>query len=283
MEIDSFIQRADYLEKEIVILERKIKRYPKGRLACVHNGKYKKWYVRYDGEGHYITKKKNKYLHTMAEKLYMEALLADEKIEYKLLVELLHANGIIKPENEVANLKNCDSRRDNNRRNNKYNKTPSYIGQVQKLLAEDPDYLELFPKFNNPLDDVAPNIRPVHKENLKVPTRAGYMVRSKSEAIIVSLLMDAEIEFYYERPISLAGNWFVPDFTCINRTNKRVYYYEHFGMVDNDEYNKNMYKKLKTYNDNGIYQDINLICTYETSETPLDMRDVQNQIKRFLL
>lgn len=180
MEIDSFIQRADYLEKEIVILERKIKRYPKGRLACVHNGKYKKWYVRYDGEGHYITKKRNKYLHTMAEKLYMEALLADEKIEHKLL-------------------------------------------------------------------------------------------------------MDAEIEFYYERPISLAGNWFVPDFTCINRTNKKIYYYEHFGMVDNDEYNKNMYKKLKTYNDNGIYQDINLICTYETSETPLDMRDVQNQIKRFLL
>lgn len=219
----------------------------------------------------------------MAEKLYMEALLADEKIEYKLLVELLHANGIIKPENEVANLKNCDSRRDNNRRNNKYNKTPSYIGQVQKLLAEDSDYLELFPKFNNPLDDVAPNIRPVHKENLKVPTRAGYMVRSKSEAIIVSLLMDAEIEFYYERPISLAGNWFVPDFTCINRTNKKIYYYEHFGMVDNDEYNKNMYKKLKTYNDNGIYQDINLICTYETSETPLDMIYVQNQIKRFLL
>ena len=43
------------------------------------------------------------------------------------------------------------------------------------------------------------------------------------------------------------------------------------------------YKTLKTYNDNGIYQDINLICTYETSETPLDMRDVQNQIKRFLL
>lgn len=112
------------------------------------------------------------------------------------------------------------------------------------------DYLELFPEFNNQLDDVAPNIRPVHKENLKVPTRAGYMVRSKSEAIIVSLLMDAEIEFYYERPISLAGNWFVPDFTCINRSNKKVYYYEHFGMVDNDEYNKNMYKKLKTYNDN---------------------------------
>lgn len=177
MEIDSFIQRADYLEKEIVILERKIKRYPKGRLACVHNGKYKKWYVRYDGEGHYITKKRNKYLHTMAEKLYMEALLADEKIEHKLLMELLRANGIINPENEAANLKNCDSRRDNNRRNNKYNKTLSYIGQVQKLLAEDSDYLELFPKFNNPLDDVAPNIRPVHKENLKVPTRAGYMVR----------------------------------------------------------------------------------------------------------
>ncbi len=267
MEIDSFIQRADYLEKEIVILEKKIKRYPKGRLACVHNGKYKKWYVRYDGEGHYITKKKNKYLHTMAEKLYMEALLADEKIEYKLLVELLHANGIINPENEAANLKNRDS----------------YISQVQKLLAEDSDYLELFPEFNNPLTEVVPNVRPIHKENLRVPTRAGYMVRSKSEAIIVSLLMDAEIEFYYERPVSLAGNWFVPDFTCFNKKNKKIYYYEHFGMVDNADYNKSMYKKLKTYNDNGIYQDINLICTYETSETPLDMRDVQNQIKRFLL
>lgn len=193
MEIDSFIQRADYLEKEIVILERKIKRYPKGRLACVHNGKYKKWYVRYDGEGHYITKKRNKYLHTMAEKLYMEALLADEKIEYKLLVELLHANGIINPENEAANLKNCDSRRDNNRRNNKYNKTPSYIGQVQKLLAEDSDYLELFPKFNNPLGDVAPNIRPVHKENLKVPTRAGYDIRAESDKtifVVVWLFLD---------------------------------------------------------------------------------------------
>ena len=75
MEIDSFIQRADYLEKEIVILERKIKRYPKGRLACVHNGKYKKWYVRYDGEGHYITKKKNKYLHRMIVLLIAETIL----------------------------------------------------------------------------------------------------------------------------------------------------------------------------------------------------------------
>ena len=260
MEIEYFVQRVEYLEKEIASLERKAKKYPKGRLTCVHNGKYKKWYVRYDGEGHYIAKKRKVYLHKMAEKLYIEALAEDEKIELKLLTELLHANGITRSKN----MHNC-------------------MTHVQKLLAENSDYLELLPEFANPLDDVVPNIRPVHKDNLKVPTRAGYMVRSKSEAIIVSLLMDAEIEFYYERPVSLAGNWFVPDFTCFNKKNKKIYYYEHFGMVDNADYNKSMYKKLKTYNDNGIYQDINLICTYETSDTPLDMRMVQNQIERFLL
>ena len=101
MEINYFVQRAGFLEKEIDVLERKIKKYPKGKLSCVHNGKYKKWYVRCNGEGLYITKKRKKYLHKMAEKTYMTALLEDDKLELNLLKGILYSNGIIQSTKDV--------------------------------------------------------------------------------------------------------------------------------------------------------------------------------------
>lgn len=47
---------------------------------------------------------------------------------------------------------------------------------------------------------------------------------------------------------------------------------EHFEMMDNPGYDENVIRKIRAYEKNGILQGERLILTYETSQTPIDMR-----------
>jgi hypothetical protein len=123
---------------------------------------------------------------------------------------------------------------------------------------------------------------PYHPEGLNVRAQNGTMVRSKSEAIILGQLEIFDIPCRYESRLAIAGNNFFPDFTILSPKGNKIMYWEHFGMVDNADYEDSMEKKLRTYKEYGIVQWRNLIVTFETKELPLDALTVNNLIKAFL-
>ena len=73
------------------------------------------------------------------------------------------------------------------------------------------------------------------------------------------------------------------DFTIRHPITGEMVYWEHFGLMDEEEYRNSVYKKLKLYCDNGIIPSINLITTYETKQHPLDANHVEAIIKEYFL
>lgn len=78
-------------------------------------------------------------------------------------------------------------------------------------------------------------------------TLSGEMVRSKSEVIIANILTERSISFVYEPMVfSPDGTeMYRPDFAIIR--GETTYYWEHLGMLDNEEYVNNWRVKKQWY------------------------------------
>ena len=99
--------------------------------------------------------------------------------------------------------------------------------------------------------------------------------------------------YRYEFPLKLRGSrsagnkvvehTFYPDFLCLNLRTREEFYWEHFGMMDDEEYANNAAGKINLYAENGLYPGRKLILTMETQREPLNTRTVDKLIKEFLL
>lgn len=137
---------------------------------------------------------------------------------------------------------------------------------VQKWISE--------PYQGKSFDETAPELY----------TSKGERVRSKSEIIIADSLMRAEIPYRYEYPVVLKGYGKVyPDFTVLNVKERKEWYWEHLGMMDDSEYVENSLQKIATYEKNGIFPGKNLILTYETKQIPINQKIVSLMIQQHLL
>lgn len=122
-----------------------------------------------------------------------------------------------------------------------------------------------------------------YQETLRFKATQNKMVRSKSEVIIDKLLYEYKIPFCYERPLVLGRVCYYPDFTIMHPRTKKIYYWEHFGKMDDVEYIRKAFNKLHVYAENGIIETINLIATYETLENPLVFEDVEELIVKYFV
>lgn len=121
-------------------------------------------------------------------------------------------------------------------------------------------------------------------ENNGFLTEKGEMVRSKSEKIIADKLFKLGIPYIYEMPVVIDRNVVLhPDFTVLNKRTRREYYWEHFGLMDKEEYSEQVVRKINTYEDCDIYQGKNLLVTYESSAYPLNIRRLGRMLEEFLL
>lgn len=118
------------------------------------------------------------------------------------------------------------------------------------------------------------------ENNLNYVTKAGERVRSKSELIIANMLYDENISYGYE--ISCVAN-FRPDFTVVNPVTGKLFYWEHFGMMDNPEYLSNCINKLQRYSCAGFVPGKNLIVTFESTNMPLNIDYIKSVIKEYLI
>lgn len=109
----------------------------------------------------------------------------------------------------------------------------------------------------------------------------GERVRSKSEKIIADYLYRNKIPYKYEKPLHLKGYGTVyPDFTLMSRKTYNEIYWEHYGMMDVPAYACSAVKKIKTYEENGIYIGEKLIVTFETQDTIMNTKDIERNLER---
>ena len=112
----------------------------------------------------------------------------------------------------------------------------------------------------------------------------GERVRSKSEKILSDYFYRKNIPYKYEKPLFLKGYGIVyPDFTFLSKRIKKEIYWEHQGRMDDPEYARTAIKKIQTYEENGIYVGDRLILTFETQTTILNTKDIERNVKRYLL
>ena len=120
-----------------------------------------------------------------------------------------------------------------------------------------------------------------HPEHLALKIGPNEFVRSKSEAMIAMMLKQYKIPYRYECQLILDDMEIYPDFIIRHPKTGELFYWEHFGMIDNSEYAKKMISKMQTYISNNIFPGINLITTYETHDHPLTPEMVEMLIMYF--
>ena len=115
----------------------------------------------------------------------------------------------------------------------------------------------------------------------------GERVRSKSEKIIADYYLRRGIPYRYECPLKLLdGSRFLtfhPDFTVLNKRTRQVYYHEHLGLIDDDDYREGALWKLDIYEKNGLFPGKGLLLTYESEKRPLNMSLLDKMTEMFLL
>lgn len=123
-------------------------------------------------------------------------------------------------------------------------------------------------------------------ERLIYLTENGELVRSKSEWIIADKLKAAKIKYQYEQPLMLDGIERLPDFTIRDDDSNTVWYWEHNGLLNNDEYKKRWERKKTAYRNAGILpieegggENGTLLATEETDGAGLSLHAIMANIK----
>ena len=245
------------MDKQIDFLQRQLKNSPDGKLVCTRNANRYKWY-RSDGKtSTYIPKKERQLAEQLAVKKYLSLLLEDTLSEKKALDFYLRHHALDQ-------------------------------GKAEQLLTELPEYQELLSSYFRPQNqELLDWMNSPYEHNTKYPeqlthrTSSGHYVRSKSELLIDMALTINKIPFRYECALTLGENTIYPDFTIRHPETGEVYYWEHFGKMDDHVYCRNTCSKLGWYTSHGIIPSIQLITTYETKEHPLGTEVIEGMIQRY--
>ncbi|MEH1833965.1 MAG: RecQ family ATP-dependent DNA helicase [Nostoc sp.] len=115
-----------------------------------------------------------------------------------------------------------------------------------------------------------------HSLNKIHQTENGILVRSKSEVIIANILYRSNINFQYEEKLFYNEHqWKEPDFTI--RHNGNVWYWEHLGLLGNEQYNENWQKKKKLYKELGVFDKV--LTTQESAVLSNQVNELIKKIK----
>ena len=258
MYYNQMLKERKRLEQKLKEIQKDLSSLPDGKLICARNGKGVKWYHS-DGKIRTLIKKKNRsYAEQLAIKKYLTTLSEELISEIRAIDFYLRHHHSSK--------------------------------EAELLLTEKPGFRELLlPYFKTFSKEQSDWVLADYDRNLKYPQHlkhkasSGNMVRSKSEALIDYLLTVNHIPFRYECALELGGTILYPDFTILHPRTNKILYWEHFGMMDDEFYNKNVGSKLQLYISHEIIPSIDLITTFETNSQPLDIRTVERIVQEYFL
>ena len=255
---EKILAESGRLKKEVAALEAKISKLPEGKLVCARNGKMYKWY-RSDGKKETYIPKSNR---ALAEQLAMKKYLMQR---YEECVREKRALDFYLRHHDQSESKSA-----------KMLTLPGYQELLKSSILTQSDELVSWMKAPFPTNPTKP-------EQLTYETQSGYKVRSKSELIIDMLLHMYQIPCRYECALELGEAVIYPDFTIRHPKTGELFYWEHFGMMDQMKYRTKAGSKLQLYTSHGILPSVNLITTYETDDNPLNTRTVEAVIQRYFL
>ena len=119
--------------------------------------------------------------------------------------------------------------------------------------------------------------KPFRENEKKFHVCNDIYVRSKSELIIVLLLLKYNVDFRYEDELTIDGQVYHPDFT-IRKPDGTIIYWEHCGMPSVSAYWARHKKKLAVYEKAGIFPFSNLIVTYDNVDGSIDQAEIEHII-----
>ena len=252
------LRKQKVLEQQIQQFIQELALYPPGHLRCAKNGKYVKNLHIHNGTCTHISKKNKDFINTLAVKKYLSAQLKD------LQQEQLAIDSFLK-------------------------QYQNYTPEIQQLM-ENPLYhdtiLSAFKPLSKDLEkwQNEPYVKNVsHPEQLRHSSPSGHVLRSKSEVLIDQTLFLHRIPFRYECEQQFNDLTIYPDFTIRHPESGKLFYWEHFGMMDKPSYSYNAFQKLQLYSSHGYIPSINLITSYETNDHPLTTETIEQIIHHYFL
>ena len=253
------LKESKRIEQKIKSLKKQLARLPDGKLFISRSGKYTKWFLS-DGKNQtYLPKEKRHLAEKLELKKYLLLQLKNLEQEKTAINFYLRHHNVDATQKEDSLINSIE-----------YNEL---FSPYFKPISE-----ELFEWTNSPYEK-----NNQYPENLIHKAASGNYVRSKSEAMIDSVLYKNKIPYRYESLLQLGDIHMYPDFTIRHPKTGEIYYWEHFGLMDDTNYSKKAFSKLQTYTSNGIIPTVQLSTTYETKSNPLNLEMVEKIVKEYFL
>ena len=265
-------ERLVELKKTLQVIQNNIDKMPAGHLKISQKKNHVEFYhilEKGSSRGHYISVKETEFAARLAQKDYDFQLIRLLKREINLLETSLRQTDNF---SEIGKLYDTLN--------------PARQALIKPVMLTDEQYCTQW-------RTVTWERKAITEDASKYFTANEECVRSKSEVIIADSLLRHGVPYRYEFPIKLRSEsgarrkvsevTFYPDFLCLNLRTREEFYWEHFGLMDDEEYANNAAGKINIYAENGIFPGRQLILTMETQREPLNTRTVDKLIKEFLL
>ena len=259
--LDQLFARKAELTRIKSMLEKDIAGAPEGNLRISHSNKCAQYYWKKapgNGPGKYICKKDYALAKALAQKTYEIATQNAVEKELKAIDECINRFPEVICEDIFSSL--SDERK-------------KLITPIWESDAEFVSNWEMVEYEGKEFCD----------ELSEFYTNRDERVRSKSEVIIANALNDAGVPYRYEYPTNICGIMVYPDFTVLNVRKRREIVWEHFGMLDDNDYMIKTIRKMNLYLQGGFYMGENYICTWESSRHPLSIRHIKKIIEHYCL
>lgn len=257
MNIGELQERINKLNMIIEVIEKELPKAPQGNLRIQKDCNTYRYYriaEKGDTHGEYIRSANEDLAVELAQKTYYENVLKEAKREQRAILTFMKKIEGKRPEDVYSDMHDCRKK------------------LVQPLLVSDAEYAVTW--------EAAPYDRnPYNPEECVHSTNRGDMVRSKSEARIADMYYELGIPYRYEAAVVLGnGKKKYPDFTLLKLPERKPYYHEHMGLMEDEFYRHNNMIKLKEYSESGIFVGKNLILTFETDYAALDIKAIRKNI-----
>ena len=154
-------------------------------------------------------------------------------------------------------------------------KVETRLKQIKKILQDytDDEIERIYTSMHKERQLLVTPIEPTWNQLLMKWYEEEYQGKEFKEGIPVILTEKGE------RVRSKSEN---PDFTLLSRKTGKEIYWEHEGMMDDQEYARKAIQKIESYQMNDIYQADRLILTFETKQCVLNSKIIENLTARYL-
>ncbi len=240
-------------QQQIKILKKKIAASPEGELRVAKNRQNYQFYCRI-GKGtegrRYLFKSDEATIRQLAQKEYEKNLLAGHEKNLQIMTKIVSLLGeFTNPETVYSALKTPLS---------------EYVNSGFETTA---DYVKEWMASG----DKADSQLDYYADALVYSTDRGEKVRSKSEMMIANLLYAMQLPYQYEKPLQLDGKLIYPDFTILDVTTRTEVYFEHFGLMDEIEYQAAALLKIERYEMAGLKIGKDFLFSFESRQVPFNI------------